>query len=52
LLADDNADMREYVKRVLSSRCTVHTANNGLEALEMISHYNYELIITDIMMPV
>lgn len=52
LLVDDNADMREYVKRVLSSKCTVHTANNGAEAFEMIRQHNYELVITDIMMPV
>lgn len=52
LLADDNSDMREYVKRILSSRCTVHTANNGAEAIEMFRQNNYELIITDVMMPV
>jgi PAS domain S-box-containing protein len=52
LLAEDNTDMRGYVKRVLSSRCIVHTANNGAEAIEMIRQHNYELDISDVMMPV
>ncbi|MGZ5247131.1 MAG: ATP-binding protein, partial [Flavitalea sp.] len=52
LLVDDNADMREYVKRVLSSLCIVHTANNGAEALEKIHQNTYDLVISDIMMPV
>lgn len=52
LLVDDNADMREYVKRVLTPRCIIHTAKNGAEAFEKIQQNNYELIISDIMMPV
>ena len=34
LLADDNADMREYAKRLLAQRWLVETVSNGREALE------------------
>jgi hypothetical protein len=31
-LADNNADMREYVGRLLSGRCQVEAASDGLAA--------------------
>ena len=34
LLADDNADMREYAQRLLAERWLVETVSNGREALE------------------
>jgi hypothetical protein len=33
ILADDNADMREYIKSVLDEFCNVHTVVNGKLAL-------------------
>ena len=51
LLADDNADMRDYVKRLLSQYGTVETVSNGLEALEAIAQQLPDLVLTDVMMP-
>ncbi|WP_199296097.1 ATP-binding protein [Trichocoleus sp. FACHB-591] len=51
LLADDNADMRDYVKRLLSQRYTVETVTDGLAALAAIHHHPPDLVLTDVMMP-
>jgi len=51
LLADDNADMRDYVERLLSERWDVLRASNGKEALEIADRECPELIISDVMMP-
>lgn len=51
LLADDNADMREYVNRLLSDQFQVITAADGEEALEKAVQYKPDLILSDIMMP-
>jgi PAS domain S-box-containing protein len=52
LLADDNADMREYVKHLLEQRYEVIAVSNGQEALEIASARNPDLILSDVMMPV
>ncbi len=51
LLADDNADMREYVRRQLAKFWHVDVAPNGLEALHMARDNPPDLILTDVMMP-
>ena len=51
LLVDDNADMREYVRGLLSGRFSVVPAPNGLEALEEAERVRPDLILTDVMMP-
>jgi signal transduction histidine kinase len=51
LLVDDNADMRDYVKRLLSDRWQVETAANGAIALQMIQQQLPDLVLTDVMMP-
>jgi signal transduction histidine kinase/two-component SAPR family response regulator len=51
LVADDNADMRDYLRRLLSPRWNVATARNGREALERIREHRADLVITDVMMP-
>jgi PAS domain S-box-containing protein len=51
LFADDNADMREYVTRVLRERFTVQAVANGLEALEAIPEFEPDLVLSDVMMP-
>jgi signal transduction histidine kinase len=51
LLADDNADMREYVSRLLSERYDVLAVPNGLAALAAAQESPPDLVLTDIMMP-
>ena len=51
LLADDNADMREYVRRLLSDRYVVKAVADGSLALAAARAERPDLIITDVMMP-
>ncbi len=51
VFADDNADMRGYVRRLLGQRCHIQTAADGQEALEAIRESHPDLILTDVMMP-
>ncbi|GJL69617.1 MAG: hypothetical protein NPIRA06_22520 [Nitrospirales bacterium] len=52
LLADDNADMREYVSRLLSQAgFHVEAVINGEEALAIARRQPPDLVLTDIMMP-
>lgn len=51
LLADDNADMRDYVARLLSPFHDVITAADGQTALRMIHERHPDLVLSDIMMP-
>ena len=51
LLADDNADMRDYVSRLLSLRHDVEAVADGQTALEAALERRPDLILTDIMMP-
>lgn len=52
LLADDNADMREYVTRLLSSRYHVRAVANGEQARQSAIADPPDLVLTDVMMPV
>jgi len=51
LLADDNADLREYVGGILSGRYDVTAVKNGREALTAAQTGSYQLIVSDVMMP-
>jgi signal transduction histidine kinase/DNA-binding response OmpR family regulator len=51
VFADDNADMREYVQRLLSERWQVETVADGVAALEAIRRSPPALILCDMMMP-
>ncbi|MHC5858231.1 ATP-binding protein [Nostoc sp.] len=51
LLADDNADMRDYVKRLLSQQYEVESVSDGLAALDSARGRVPDLILTDVMMP-
>jgi PAS domain S-box-containing protein len=52
LIVDDNADMREYIGRLLGTRWDVETASDGRAALEAMRKRKPDLILTDVMMPV
>ena len=51
LLADDNADMREYIRRLLSHRFEVDAAADGQAALARARARTPDLVLTDVMMP-
>jgi PAS domain S-box-containing protein len=51
LLVDDNRDMLEYVRRLLSARFDVFTAENGRDALHKAKKRPPDLVLSDVMMP-
>jgi signal transduction histidine kinase len=51
LVVDDNADMRDYLQRLLQAQWQVEVCNNGLEALAIIERDPPDLILSDVMMP-
>ncbi|MDE5659021.1 MAG: response regulator, partial [Muribaculaceae bacterium] len=52
LLVEDNDDMREFLSEQLSQNFVIDSCCNGQEALDKLAEHNYDLIVTDIMMPV
>lgn len=51
LLVDDNSDMQNYIKGIISPYWNVETANNGEEAYKIICNNPPNLIVSDVMMP-
>ena len=51
LLADDNADMREYLRRLLSEQYEVIAVADGDAALNSARNRRPDLILSDVMMP-
>ncbi|MEM9341227.1 MAG: response regulator, partial [Bacteroidota bacterium] len=51
LVVEDNDDLREFVRSVLSEKYAVLTAQDGVEGLELLEEHLPDLIISDIMMP-
>jgi PAS domain S-box-containing protein len=51
LIADDNADMREYVVRLLRDRYEVTAVGDGVAALESVRQRMPDLVLADVMMP-
>lgn len=51
LIAEDNADLREYLVRLLGHRWTVDRASDGHQALEAVRAHLPDLVIADVMMP-
>jgi signal transduction histidine kinase/DNA-binding response OmpR family regulator len=51
LVADDNADMRGYIKHLLGGRWRVEVVSNGSEALNFLRSHHADLVIADVMMP-
>jgi signal transduction histidine kinase/DNA-binding response OmpR family regulator len=51
ILADDNADMRAYLSRLLGARWRVEVAADGRQALALAAADPPDLVVTDVMMP-
>ncbi|HJU17667.1 MAG TPA: response regulator [Stellaceae bacterium] len=51
LLADDNADMRDYVRRLLAPHYEVRTVADGAAALAALRERRPDLLLSDVMMP-
>ena len=51
LLADDNADMRQYLATLLSQRYQVMPCEHGQVALERARQTRPDLVLADVMMP-
>ena len=51
MIVDDETDILELLRKVLSSKYEVVEAYNGLDALEKIDRYEPDFIILDVMMP-
>ncbi len=51
VVADDNADMRQYLRHLLSSRYEVHAVADGVEALRATRLLRPALLLADVMMP-
>ncbi len=51
LIADDNADMRQYLTRLLAEHYDVETAADGQTAITKVQERAPDLVLSDIMMP-
>ncbi len=51
LLADDNADMREYVRKLLKTQYEVVAVADGEAALAAVHEQVPDLVLSDVMMP-
>lgn len=51
LLADDNVDMRNYIRQILAKVWDVDTATDGQVAYEMACANPPDLVVSDVMMP-
>ncbi|HZP06482.1 MAG TPA: PAS domain S-box protein [Terracidiphilus sp.] len=51
VVADDNADMRSYIARLLGSHYRVFAVRDGIEAVETARNIRPSLVLSDVMMP-
>lgn len=51
VVADDNADLRKYLRRLLDGQYEVHTVSDGRQALETTRLLRPALLLADVMMP-
>ena len=51
LIADDNKEIRDYMKALLSDDYVIIEAADGNEALKMARTFHPDLVISDVMMP-
>jgi signal transduction histidine kinase len=52
LVAEDNADMRDYLEHLMAERYDIVTAENGAQALELARARPPDVVLSDVMMPV
>jgi signal transduction histidine kinase/ligand-binding sensor domain-containing protein/DNA-binding response OmpR family regulator len=52
LIAEDQADIRNFLRTELSPYYSIFEAHNGQDALALLQKENFQVVITDIMMPV
>jgi signal transduction histidine kinase/chemotaxis response regulator CheB/transcriptional regulator with GAF, ATPase, and Fis domain len=51
LLVDDNADLRDYLRRLLSPRWNVDVAGDGTTALALTRRLRPDIVLADVLMP-
>ena len=51
MVVEDNQELLEFLKESLSEDYGVLTAENGLQALEILKEEDVDMVITDVMMP-
>jgi PAS domain S-box-containing protein len=51
VVADDNADMQDYLTHLLRDQYEVHAVSDGLEAVEITRRLRPALVLADVMMP-
>ncbi len=51
LVADDNADLREHIARILSPQFEVEAVENGVAALHAVRQGSFDVVVSDVMMP-
>jgi signal transduction histidine kinase/DNA-binding response OmpR family regulator/ligand-binding sensor domain-containing protein len=51
LIVEDNDDLRNFMHRALSETFDVHSAEDGIQALEIIRKQQPDLIVSDVVMP-
>ena len=51
LLVDDDKELLQFEKKILSDHYNILIAENGIEALEVLKQSNVNIIVSDIMMP-
>lgn len=52
LVVEDNEEMQSFVGNEINTTYNVFVASNGQKALEIMSNYSIQLVVSDIMMPV
>lgn len=52
LLADDNSDMRGYLRRLMENYAVVETCGDGEAAYQAICRERPDVVVSDVMMPV
>lgn len=51
LIVEDNADIRNYIRSILGPNYSIEEAENGIAGLELAALNEFDLIISDLMMP-